>query len=104
MAKNYYYYVISPIDLSHPVWGDEAYHAADLFGGICEYNYATKKDVKAALSRFAKRLQAVRGYTQEKNPMEYNKKQVECIPDDDKLVEFMCSILDIYKVKAGSNF
>lgn len=102
MAKNYYY-IITPIDLSHPVWGSDAHFAADLFGGFCEDNYATKNDVKDALSRFAKRLQAVRDYTQEKNPMEYNKEQVECIPGDDKLVEFMCSILDIYKVKAGSN-
>lgn len=89
-------YQIIPRDLNHPIWGVEATIAADLCG-IINNEYDNWDELHKGMLQFGLKVQEVRGYTQEKNPLEYNKEQVECIPDDEHLAEFIMSIVDMVK-------
>lgn len=95
-------YLIIPRDLNHPIWASDATVAADLCG-IINDEYDSYDELNEAMCQFGLKVQEVRSYTQEKNPLEYNKEQVECIPDDEHLADFVMSLVELLRKERTMN-
>lgn len=90
------FYHIAIRDFDHPLW------AMNVLGPAVDLSYimeqvGTKDQLKCEVEKFVSHLRRIRTYTQEDNPLEYNKEQVECIPDDEHLTDFVMSQLEFYK-------